>query len=88
MSDVRRRRPMTTIGSRKVHRPRKVKVASGSDGESDYDEQDVYLTEQNNGFYPVKGQPGMFYKVRKIKSNFDIYVYCFLFFLFFLHQRT
>ena len=56
---------MTTIGSRNVHKTKKVKVSNGSD-ESDYEEENVYLSEQNNGFYPVKGENGMYYKVGSI----------------------
>ncbi len=55
-------RPMTTVGSRFVHRNKKVTVGHQSDSDEN-DEEDVYISKQNGGYVPVKGQSDMFYKV-------------------------
>jgi len=43
----------------------KSKLAAEEDSDnSDFDaNEDVCLTKKEEGFYPVKGQPGLFYKV-------------------------
>ena len=55
---------MTTMGSRAVHKDKKVTI--GDSDSDDYDEEDIYFVKKDAGFYPVKGQPGMFYKVGHI----------------------
>ena len=35
----------------------------GDSDSDDYDEEDIYFTKKDGGFYPVKGKPGMYYKV-------------------------
>ena len=56
---------MTTVGSRTVHRDKKVTLAEDSEESdfADYEEKDVYLLKKDGGYYPVRGQPGLFYKV-------------------------
>ena len=41
-----------------------VKKADDTDSESDYEDEDVYLMKKEQEFYPVRGHPGMWYKVR------------------------
>ena len=57
------RRPMTTVGSRAVHKDRKVVVGDGDSDSTDYEDGDVYITKSEADFIPVKGEPGLFYKV-------------------------
>lgn len=64
--DLRKRRPVTTLSSRRAHREHKIKLNCSSDSETDYDEDDAYIMKKEEGFYPVKGQPGLWYKVTKI----------------------
>ena len=67
----RRRRPMTTFGSRKVHRTNKVTVGGASGGDHDADD-DLCVMEEDSDCYPVKGQPGMFYKVGAQLDTFSL----------------
>ncbi|CAD5113719.1 DgyrCDS2883 [Dimorphilus gyrociliatus] len=60
--DLRKRRPVTTLSSRRAHREHKVKLDFTSDSETDYDEDDAYIMKKEEGFYPVKGQAGLWYK--------------------------
>ncbi len=53
---------MSHIGSRTLKKDNKVKLADDS-GDSDYDHDDIYMMKKDEGLYPVRGQPGMFYKV-------------------------
>ena len=60
-------RPMTSVtASRKLVEEKGLQLSDDDDGDSsgtDYDEDDIYALKKNEGFKPVKGQPGMFYKV-------------------------
>ena len=56
-------RPLTHYGSRTVHAERKVKINEDTDDDSDYEDDDVYLMKKEDGFYPVKGKAGLFYRV-------------------------
>ena len=47
------------MGSRMVHKEKTLLI--DSDG-SDYDDDEALLLKDDN-FYPVKGQPGLFYRV-------------------------
>ena len=48
----------------------KKKMAMADDSDStDYDEDDVYMMKNEEGMYPVKGQPGMYYKVNTADSD-------------------
>lgn len=66
MSPEFRKRPMTTYGSRYAKREHKVHLdeSESSDSEID-DDQIIFLRDGNKDdmFRPVKGQPGMGYKV-------------------------
>jgi hypothetical protein len=44
---------------------KKEKLVDDSDG-SDYEEEEVFLMKKDEDFYPVKGQPGLWYKVHII----------------------
>ena len=63
-TNIRKRRPFSSVQSRRLNGEKKVDVkkADDSDG-SDYDEEDVYLMKKEQEFYPVRGHPGMWYKV-------------------------
>jgi len=52
-------RPVTMHMSRKA-----VEVDASSDGSgTDYSDDEVLMLKKDDGFRPVKGQPGMYYKV-------------------------
>lgn len=52
-------RPVTTQMSRKA-----VEIDASSDGSgTDYSDDEVLMLKKDDGFRPVKGQPGMYYKV-------------------------
>ena len=57
-----RRRPFSSVGSRRVHNEKKFRALADDDG-SDYEEEEVYLMKKEQDFYPIRGQPGMWYKV-------------------------
>lgn len=60
-------RPVTMHTSRKA-----VEVDASSDGSgTDYSDDEVLMLKKDDGFRPVKGQPGMYYKVcsKVIQSN-------------------
>ncbi|XP_013405388.1 uncharacterized protein LOC106170172 [Lingula anatina] len=69
--DLRQRRPMTTIGSRNIHKDNKVKVGNESDSD-DYDDEEAFMTKKDEDFMPVKGEPGLFYK-RHMNNPVDVY---------------
>lgn len=63
-------RPMTSVAaSRKLVEEKGLQLSDDDDdGDSsgtDYGEHDILALKKNEGFKPVKGQPGMFYKVYK-----------------------
>lgn len=63
-------RPMTSVtASRKLVEERGLQLSDDegihSDG-TDYDEHDIYAVKKSEDFKPVKGQPGMFYKVSSL----------------------
>lgn len=49
-----------------MHMSRKaVEIDASSDGSgTDYSDDEVLMLKKDDGFRPVKGQPGMYYKVR------------------------
>lgn len=52
-------RPMTVTMSRKA-----VEMDVSSEGSgTDYSDDEVLMLKKDDGFKPVKGQPGMYYKV-------------------------
>lgn len=52
-------RPMTVNMSRKA-----VEMDASSEGSgTDYSDDEVLMLKKDDGFKPVKGQPGMYYKV-------------------------
>ena len=55
----------------------KSKLAEGDDSDnSDFDaNEDVCLTKKDEEFYPVKGQPGMFYKVHNKRGTHHIHIF-------------
>lgn len=66
-------RPMTSVAaSRKLVEERGLQLSDDdgdqSDG-TDYDEHDIYAVKKTEDFKAVKGQPGMFYKVRSYSMN-------------------
>lgn len=58
-------RPMTSVtASRKLVEERGLQLSDDENSSgTDYDENDIYTLKKTEGFKPVKGQPGMFYKV-------------------------
>ena len=40
-----------------------IQATVGDSDSDEYDEEDIYFTRRDGGFYPVRGKPGMFYKV-------------------------
>jgi hypothetical protein len=54
-------RPMTALGSRGIHKEKKVLL--GDTDSSDDEEEEVYMQKREEEFLPVKGEPGMYYKV-------------------------
>ena len=66
-------RPMTSVAaSRKLVEERGLQLSDDEDGNSsgtDYDEHDIYALKKTEDFKPVKGQPGMFYKVSFVYST-------------------
>ena len=58
-----------------VHMSRKaVELDASSDGEgsgTDYSEDEILVLKKDDGFRPVKGQPGMYYKV-SLPVTFDL----------------
>ena len=59
-------RPFTVHGSRKVVEEQGLNLSDDDDAESsgtDFSDDDVYVIKKDGGFKPVKGQPGMYYKV-------------------------
>ena len=59
-------RPMTSVAaSRKLVEEKGLQFSDdeGNSSGTDYDEDDIYALKKTEGFKPVKGQPGMFYKV-------------------------
>lgn len=59
-------RPMTSVAaSRKLVEERGLQLSDDENSSgTDYDEDDIYTLKRTEGFKPVKGQPGMFYKVQ------------------------
>ena len=55
----------------------KSKLAEEEDSDnSDFDaNEDVCLTKKDEGFYPVKGQPGLFYKVHNNRGTQHIHIF-------------
>ena len=53
---------MTTLGSRKLYKDKKAKLDEEDSDDTDYDQDDVLLMKKEDGYYPVKGHPGMYYK--------------------------
>ncbi|EDO30431.1 predicted protein, partial [Nematostella vectensis] len=67
-SNRRMSRPMTVHMSRKV-----MEAEASSDGSgTDYSDDEVLMLKKDDGFKPVKGQPGMFYK-KHHNNPVDIY---------------
>ena len=57
-------RPLTSVeASRALVEEKGLQLSEDESEKSDYDEKDIYKLKENEGFRPVKGQPGMFYKV-------------------------
>lgn len=58
-------RPMTSVAaSRKLVEEKGLQFSDDENSSgTDYDEEDIYALKKTEGFKPVKGQPGMFYKV-------------------------
>ena len=70
--EVRKRRPFSSVGSRQVHNEKKFRATAQESDNSDYEEEDVYLMKKESDFYPIKGHPGMWYKVRGFLSIKEI----------------
>ena len=66
-----RRRPFSSVGSRRVHNEKKFRALADDDG-SDYEEEEVYLMKKEQDFYPIRGQPGMWYKVSTSTRSCDL----------------
>ena len=63
-------RPMTTVdASRKLVEEKGLQLSDYGSEESDYGDDDVYALKKDMGYKPVKGEPGMFYKVCIIIST-------------------
>ena len=75
-------RPMTSVAaSRLLVEERGLKLSDDDDSSgTDYDDNEIYALKKDDGFKAVKGQPGMFYKVREYIS-FAVYQkrYCILY---------
>lgn len=70
-------RPMTSVAaSRKLVEERGLQLSDDDDDANssgtDYDDQDIYALKKTDHFKPVKGQPGMFYKVHHNTPS-DVY---------------
>lgn len=68
-------RPLTSVAvSRALVEEQGVQISDNDDSnnDSDYDDHDVYKLKKDEGFKPVKGQPGMFYKLHHNTPS-DIY---------------
>ncbi|XP_057308593.1 uncharacterized protein LOC130646936 [Hydractinia symbiolongicarpus] len=70
-------RPMTSVAaSRKLVEEKGLQLSDDDDdGDSsgtDYGEHDILALKKNEGFKPVKGQPGMFYKIHNNTPS-DVY---------------
>ncbi|XP_064652604.1 uncharacterized protein LOC135503146 [Lineus longissimus] len=63
-------RPMTSLGSRSIHKEKKVLL--GDTDSSDDEEEEVYMQKREEEFLPVKGEPGMYYK-RHLNNPVDVY---------------
>ena len=59
-----------------VHMSRKaVEVDASSEGSgTDYSEDEILVLKKDDGFRPVKGQPGMYYKVIRFSDLVDLWV--------------
>ena len=66
-----RRRPFSSVGSRRVHNEKKFRALADDDG-SDYEEEEVYLMKKEQDVYPIRGQPGMWYKVSTSTRSCDL----------------
>lgn len=60
---------MTTIGSRHINKDRRVQIELEDSSDDEYDEDDDDLKKKEQEFMPVKGEPGLFYKVSLISQG-------------------
>ena len=68
-------RPLTSVGgSRKLVEEKGLKLSDDSDDSSgsDYDQNEIYALKREDAYKPVKGQPGMFYKIHH-NNPADVY---------------
>ena len=66
-SSRRLSRPVTTHTSRRA-----AEGDASSDGSgTDYSDDEVLMLKKDDGFRPVKGQPGMYYKVCTVEPRFS-----------------
>ena len=78
VSQRRASRPVTMHMSRKA-----VEIDASSEGSgTDYSDDEVLMLKKDDGFRPVKGQPGMYYKVH----NKQIFILCFCFVFYLLSK--